>query len=261
LYKLSIFSDFKGRANFIGIYQMRSPRVFILDPQMAKDVLVKNFKHFRENEFSKMFEEKDNPLFARNPFLARADSWKEKRTEISPAFSSNRMKAMHPLVESVCNRLTSYINTNINEPFEGKVLALKFLIEAVAICVFGIEANTLQKEDSELQQMSKRLTKPSAMTIIKVIISAIFPPLQKFMKIQFIADDVNAFFLNLFDQAFDYRTKSKIERDDYLDFLITLQKKKGFSSTDIAGHSITFFSDGIESSSVLISHMLYEVRL
>lgn len=253
------FSEFKGRANFVGMYQMRSPRVFILDPQMAKDILVKNFKHFRENEFSKMIDTTNDPLFARNPFLSRAEDWKEKRNEISPAFSSNRIKALYPLIETVSNRLTSFISENIDEAFEAKDLATKFTVETVANCVFGIEANTLQKEESKMRQMSKRLTKPSGMAIIKMILTTLIPPLKRIIKVQLIADDVNLFFMNLFDQAFDYRTSGKITRDDYLDYLITLQKKKDFSNADLAGHSITFFSDGSESSSLLIAHMLYEV--
>lgn len=239
---------------------MRSPRVFILDPLMAKDVLVKNFKHFRENEFSKMFETKNDPLFARNPFLAKSDDWKEKRNEISPAFSSNRIKALYPLIENVCSRFTKFVRENIDEPFEVKDLAVKFTSETVANCVFGIEGNSFQKGDSEMRQMSKRLTKPSGLTILKIILTSIVPHLKPILKVQFIADEVNAFFMNLFEQAFHYRTTSKIRRDDYLDYLITLQKKKGFKNSDLAGHSITFFSDGMETSSLLIAFMLYEVN-
>jgi cytochrome P450 len=239
---------------------MRSPRIFILDPLMAKDILVKNFKNFRENEFSKMMDGKNDPLFSRNPFLARGEEWKERRNEISPAFSTNRMKALYPLIEDVCSRFSKFISDNIDEPLETRDLSLKFTIEAVSNCVFGIEAKSFQRSDSQLLQTAKRLTKPSGWAIVKVLLTSLAPPLKKILKVQFIDDDVNMFFMNLFNQAFDYRTNSKSTRDDYLDYLITLQKKKGFSVEDLAGHSITFFSDGMDTSSLLIAHMLYEVR-
>lgn len=240
---------------------MRSPRILILDPMTAKDVLVKNFKHFRENEFSKMFEPKNDPLFSRNPFLARADEWKERRTEISPAFSSNHMKALYPLIENVCGRLTTFINECMDEPVDVRDLSTKFTTETVSSCVLGIEANTLQKEAVELSKMSKRLSRPSAMAIIKIVMTSVVPHLKRVLKVQFVDDDVNAFFMNLFGQAFDYRTRNKIVRDDYLDYLITLQKKKGFSHVDLAGHLITFFSDGMETSSLLIAFALFEVKI
>lgn len=239
---------------------MRSPRILILDPLLAKDILVKNFKNFRENEFSKMMDEKSDPLFARNPFLSRADEWKERRNEISPAFSTNRMKALYPLIENVCGRFTQFISDNMDESLEVRNLSLKFTIEAVSNCVFGIEANAFQQTDSQLFQMARRMTKPSVMTIVKILLASVAPHLKKIMTTQFIADDVNDFFMNLFNQAVDYRNSSKSNREDYLDYLISLQKKKGLSVEDLAGHSITFFSDGMDTSSLLITHSLYEVK-
>lgn len=239
---------------------MRSPRILILDPIMAKDILVNNFKNFRENEFSKMIEAKNDPLLSRNPFLSRGDEWKERRNEISPAFSSNRMKALYPLVESVCDRLLNFISENIDEPFEAKELSTKFTTETVSRCVFGIEANALQKDDSEMRTMSKRLTKPSGLAIMKILLTTMIPPLKRIIKVQFIDDDVNAFFINLMSQALDFRKTSKITQSDYLDYLITLQKKKGLTNTNLAAHSVTFFSDGMETSSLLIAYMLFEVE-
>lgn len=236
---------------------MRSPRIVILDPQLSKDILVKYFKSFRENEFSKMIDAKDDPLFARNPFLSRADNWKERRNEISPAFSTNRMKALYPLIENVCHRLTSFINECIDEPIEARDLSVKFTTESVSSCIFGIETDTLQKGESDYRKMAKRLTKPSTFTIMKIMLTTMIPALKKLIKVQFVDNDVNEFFINLFRQAFEYRTNN---RDDFLDYLLTLKKKKGFSQIDLAGHSMTFFIDGVETSSLLISFMLFEVR-
>lgn len=238
---------------------MRSPRVLILEPELVKEILIKNFKSFHENEFSQMFDVNNDPLFARNPFLSRGEEWKERRNEISPAFSSNRIKVLYPLIHNVCDRLTNFIRENMNQPFEAKELATKFTAEAVTNCVFGIEANCLSNEDSELRNMSKQLSNPSGLTILKVLLVSAFPFLKSFLKIQFIPNNVNNFFFDLLDQAIDYRTKHKIAREDYLDYLIKLQNKKGLSNRELAGHSTTFFSDGLETSSISIAFILYEV--
>jgi cytochrome P450 len=123
---------------------MRSPRVFVLSPELAKDILVSSFRHFKDNEFSKMFDAENDPLFARNPFLSRGDDWKERRTEISPAFSSNRLKPMYPLVKSVCHRLVAFIKEEHSEPIETRDLTAKYTTDVVSNCIFGIEANCLK---------------------------------------------------------------------------------------------------------------------
>lgn len=240
---------------------MRSPRVLILDPKLATEILVDKFKNFHDNEFSEMIDTEVNPLFARNPFLSRGNEWKERRNEISPAFSQNRIKALFPLITDVSRRLAEFINNDISEPFEAKDLASKFTTETVSTCIFGIEANAFAKDESELRKMSKRMFNHSASTIIKVMLRVVFPPLKYFMKVKLVDDDVNAFFLDLLAQSLDYRARHKVVREDYLDYLIQLQKKKGLSNMDLAGHSITFFTDGMETSSILIAHVLYEVIL
>jgi cytochrome P450 family 6 len=87
----------------------------------------------------------------------------------------------------------------------------------------------------------------------------IVPQLKKVLKVKFIAQDVNDFFMNLIDQAVDYRVKNNIVREDFLNYLGTLAQKKGFTNADLAGHSITFFSDGLETSSISIAFTLYEL--
>lgn len=91
----------------------------ILDPSLAKDILVKNFKNFEYNtltdgvrttlidgkkplnfdnklsikifiyflHYQKKIDKEVDPLFGRNPFFQKEDDWKQTRNEISPAFT------------------------------------------------------------------------------------------------------------------------------------------------------------------------------
>jgi cytochrome P450 len=57
----------------------------------VKDVLISNFKNFNENDLSDMFDKESDPIFGRNPFLLNGNEWKEKRAEITPAFTMSRV--------------------------------------------------------------------------------------------------------------------------------------------------------------------------
>lgn len=48
------YREFRGRAPFIGFFEVKSPGIMLIDPEAVKSVLVKNFKNFHDNEFSKM---------------------------------------------------------------------------------------------------------------------------------------------------------------------------------------------------------------
>ena len=70
---------------------MRTPTLILLDPSLAKDVCIRNFKNFHDNGFGKLVDKEIDPLFGRNPFLLEGDAWKVKRSEITPAFTPSRV--------------------------------------------------------------------------------------------------------------------------------------------------------------------------
>lgn len=90
--QFSNFREFKGKAPFVGLIQFREPRLLLLDNELTKDVMIKYFTNFHDNEFSKMTDKDLDPILGRNPFLLTGDTWKSKRAEITPAFSPMRVR-------------------------------------------------------------------------------------------------------------------------------------------------------------------------
>lgn len=46
------YKMFKNEAQIVGFFNITTPYYLIIDPEVVKQVLVKDFKHFRNNEFS-----------------------------------------------------------------------------------------------------------------------------------------------------------------------------------------------------------------
>lgn len=60
----------------------------------------------------------------------------------------------------------------------------------------------------------------------------------------------------------EYREQNKIKRRDFLDMMQEIKSTLGeetFSNEDITIHLVGFFMDGFETSSVVLSHALYEL--
>lgn len=76
---------------------------------------------------------------------------------------------------------------------------------------------------------------PTHITFLLTMIS-FFPFLKLFLKVPFVPKDLENFFLSLMEQAIKYRDESTITRDDYLDYLISLKKKKEIETLDMAAH-------------------------
>lgn len=46
--------EFKGKAPFVGYFEVKTPRVLVIDPDIIKTVMIKSFKNFHDNGFDKV---------------------------------------------------------------------------------------------------------------------------------------------------------------------------------------------------------------
>ena len=89
--RVTIFREYKGKTPFVGIFQMRKPVLLVLDPELLKDIMIRNFKNFQNNGFSWVVDKETDPVMSRNPFMLENEEWRSKRAEITPAFTPNRV--------------------------------------------------------------------------------------------------------------------------------------------------------------------------
>lgn len=47
-------SEFKSKTPFVGFYNFTTPYLLVIDPELAKQIMIKDFKHFRNNEFGSL---------------------------------------------------------------------------------------------------------------------------------------------------------------------------------------------------------------
>lgn len=176
-----------------------------------------------------------------------------------------QIKALYPLIEDVCAKLVKYTKKmseeNEKDGLDTRELAAKYTIDVVSTCIFAMDGGSFTKKDSEIRKVANRvMLKPDFTLVIKFIVSTMLPSLKKLIKLNFIPKEVEIFFTDLLNQALRYRKDNNITRVDYLDYLTQLKDKKNLTELDLAAHTITFFVDGFDTSSVFISHALFLVR-
>lgn len=170
---------------------------------------------------------------------------------------------MYPIIEDVTQRFKNYLMEKTkNDPkkaFDARLISGKYTCDVVSSCAFGIDAQSFKTENPEIMTMGKKILQPSLRFTIIFLLMTISTKLTKFLRLGFVTKDVESFFIKIMEDAIKYREDNKIERNDYLEYLISLRNKKELEPLDMAAHGITFFTDGFETSSVAIAHVLYEV--
>ena len=83
---------------YVGIFSFDKPSLLIRDVELVKNILVKDFQTFMDHII--LVHEKSDPLFANILSIIRGQLWRHLRTNLTPVFTSRKMKLMFYLVDT-----------------------------------------------------------------------------------------------------------------------------------------------------------------
>lgn len=261
----NIYNEFKGRGSkFCGAYFWTRPIAIILDLDLAKDILVKDFSNFVDKNM--YYNKKDDPLGA-NVGTLDGQEWRKLRGKLTMTFSSGKMKFMFPTVVQVCERLRDCLKiaSEKEDYIEMKDFFSRFSADVIGTCAFGIDCNSLKDPQSEFITMGRlAVERPRHSTRFLALINS-FPKIANILGIKQVRDDVSAFFTEVVRETIETRDKNNITRNDFMDILLKLRNpssndwKDGITSNEIAAQAYTFFINGFETTSSTLTFCLYEI--
>uniref|UniRef100_A0A0K8TWD2 Putative cytochrome P450 28d1 n=1 Tax=Bactrocera latifrons TaxID=174628 RepID=A0A0K8TWD2_BACLA len=255
-----IYRAYKHAENFVGVLMMRTPKLLVLNPALVQQIFVTDFQNFHDNEISKKVDENSDFIFANNPFVLTGSKWKERRMEIIPAMTPNRIKVAYPITLDVCQRLIRYIKeqTKISatEAMDTTEIFLRYTSEVVSECVLGIRANSFGKESSPIYANTKKMFSQTYIFRFYQLLNGFFPALERFYKMRFFPKDVEDFFIGLTQKTIDLRHKQDVDKADFINYMLQLQRKRNISTPEVTSHVMTYITDGFLTTTTAITHCL-----
>lgn len=271
-----LYKQFKGKAPIAGMYLFIQRVAIILDLDLVKQVLIKDFKTFQNRGvFNNV---RDEPLTG-HLFSLEGEEWRAMRHKLTPVFSSGKMKHMFGVIAEVSERLVRAVESAVastdEDDIEIKEFCARFTTDVIGTCAFGIECNSLEDPNAEFRAKGKDIfTKPRHNQLLQLFILT-NPKISKKLRLRALSDDVHDFFMNAVRTTVDYRKKHNIKRNDFLDQLIELRAEneeearkgggidlsKGLTIEQMAAQSFVFFIAGFETSSSTMGFCLYELAL
>jgi cytochrome P450 len=82
----------------VGIFSFDKPSLLIRDVELVKNILVKDFQTFMDRTYST--DERFDPLIGNNLAVLNGQLWRHIRTNLTPVFTSRKMKLMFYLVDT-----------------------------------------------------------------------------------------------------------------------------------------------------------------
>ncbi|RZF44024.1 hypothetical protein LSTR_LSTR007296 [Laodelphax striatellus] len=269
---------FKG-VKVAGFYEGRRPTLIILDPDLLKLVLVRDSDHFVDRP---VLQFRDSPYIHNMILNLKGARWKAIRAQMTPAFSSGKLKAMEPLIRICAKQLQEFIDRTVigvnDGVIEMKDMFGRFTMDVIASCAFGVQCDSLQDPNAEfIQQMSRfgDLSIIRRLTVFMVLILA--PKMSRFLPISFFNMDSINYLAGAVKSAKQFRLENTSNRrNDFLQLMLDAElnaeenaEKLKSENSDVVlmtediviAQSILFLIAGFETSSTLLTFASYELAL
>lgn len=260
---------------FLGIFSTIQPALLIRDPKIIKDVFIKEFQSFDHRGME--VDVNADPM-ANNILLQRGEKWKNVRSQLSPAFSSGKMKAMFDVIVKSGNSMDKYVGdfADTDKPVEIRDVFARYATNVIVSVAFGIDIDCIVNRNEEFRKYGPRFFEPSVKNMMRNNLSIMMPKLSKFLKLRFVDKDVGDFMIEAVRQNLEFREQKNFARKDFFQMLMQLRNtgkiqegddwtmnntsnQKSIDIEEMAAHSFLFFVGGFESSSSTMSFLMYEL--
>ncbi|XP_037826698.1 cytochrome P450 6a2-like [Lucilia sericata] len=260
-----VYDTFKGKAKLAGIYFYTKPIAVILDLDLVKAILIKDFYNFE----NRMEYKNTKDLLSTHLFNVERTVWKPLRQKLTPTFTSGKMKFMFPTISNLTQELKEAYERNIEEFGDKGVnmydLNARYTTDVVGTCIFGIECNSLKDPSVEFRQICSKVFGRTNFNIRWHMFKLTYARLMQFMGSKRFPQFIEDFFMRVARDSVIEREKQGIKRNDFLNILIDLKNTKDengepmLTYDQIAAQLFVFFVAGYETSSTNMSYVLYEL--
>ncbi|CAG2172212.1 unnamed protein product, partial [Oppiella nova] len=221
---------YKKYGRVYGSYDLTRRTIAVNDPELLKDIMIKDFHIFPDHKHFNTGNSKINlSIF----FLPGNDQWKRIRSLMGPAFTSGKLKAMMAHISDLSDKFIGNMDkyAKSGEPFNIRELVGCFAMDVISACAYGISIDSLNNPDHPVVTHAKRIL--GADTTWRQVVGILAPNLAKFFKMEFFDIEAATYFDVLTNQILRERKHNNkytnSRRTDFVQLMIDSEKYTGTS--------------------------------
>lgn len=126
---------YKKFGRLFGAFEQGKPCIFVAEPDLIKEVLVKDFQHLP----NRVMQKTSIPIIDNMIARATVERWRPIRTATSPAYSTAKLRKMTTLIHQCAMTMSSHLKEAAegNEDVDLRRIYGHYSLDVIARCAFG----------------------------------------------------------------------------------------------------------------------------
>ncbi|XP_021957663.2 cytochrome P450 9e2 [Folsomia candida] len=219
----------KAQVSIAGKMVMGVANYFVIDSDMLKQILVKDFDHF----VNRRFQMSEHDILANKMLIFQNDEkWKSLRSKMSPTFTTGKIKRLFSLFNDSAKKLVKYVDERMAESTDGEIDLgegySKFTMDTIASAVCGMNSQAFdQTEHSLFELMGKKLQITfNSKNIFKFLILLGFSKISKGAGITMFEEDMHQFFARAIKSSIKERNETGQKGNDFIQLMLEVREDK-----------------------------------
>lgn len=264
-----IYDKYKNEHKICGFYLLQTPNLVILDLEVLKNILIKDFRFFADRG---VYHDEENDPLSAHLFALDGEKWKKLRRSLSVTFTTGRIKLMFKLAQAYADGLTELVSQQVGSAsgIDLKKTCVRFTADVIGSVGFGIECNALKDESTEMMKMTQFFDIRDLKTRAKFFFINVFDKVAKKLKMKLTPDFIEEYFMRVIKSTYEYRMNNDVNRNDFMSLLMKIHKDGKLSDdesdsvgkisfNELAAQAFVFFAAGFETSSTTMQMALFEL--
>ena len=270
---------------YIGVYYGTSPALIIKDPNLIKLVMHKDFYYFNHREVG---DHVHKELMTQNLFFTGGDQWRVLRQNLTPLFSSAKIKSMFYFIANCASNLDKVLSEDVKtrEVIEIRSILSKYTIDCIGSCVFGVNTGSLREnsKNGPFTVLAQKLFDRSYYGGLKLVARSMWPTTFYGLGFTLFDNYINVFVKDFLSNVLKNRDHNDPLRNNFVDHILKWKKKEYLSGdgvvnlksdnkksdqkeiieikvddTLVVAQCALMFAAGFETTSSTTSHLLFEI--
>ncbi|XP_041980807.1 cytochrome P450 6k1-like [Aricia agestis] len=245
---------------YVGVWWFWRPVLIINSPEIAKNVLVKDFGNFKNRLLA---SGANDPLGALNIFTVDDPIWSEVRRSLTKVFSSAKLKQIHPFMMSKSGQLVQRIKKDIDTEINLREVFVDYTTDIISTFAFGIESDATLTGEGPLRTVATGFMTYDLYRGLAWCSIFFWPELVELFRFTFYPKSATDYFRRVIDTLSAQYVEKGNSGQSVLDILIRLREENQdselYTNDLIVAQAAIFMLGGFDTTASMITFIIYEL--